>query len=401
MDWSSAAFGAFLCLCTLVILYDLALYAVLRSQFLLWHVLRSMVITLLAISTTDFGLAFFSGNETLQLQALAFSADLSVALLAPFVYFFLEKEHASGLRRTSLFACGILALTSLAIVPTNTVTPMFNSIHYTLMAGSLAALGVAIVSALLRGSRAAKFICLALANGMVLGSSLLVFAMLNHDLIPNWLLLIMGAFAVEFIITATAVGDRLISVTREAEAAREEARKAQKANRTDPLTGLPNRRALERMLEGKDSRSPDGIAIVDLDRFKEINDRFGHAIGDEVLVAVGKALGQDGMFAARLGGEEFILVLFGKDWAKQAERARRSIRLHVQRLVPSMLLPVTASAGLASYDADDTLAEVMKRADLALYAAKQAGRDRSLALTFFDDHQPEMPALVKQKRNAA
>ncbi|MFN2099972.1 diguanylate cyclase domain-containing protein [Altererythrobacter sp. MF3-039] len=399
MDWSSAAFGAFMCLCMLIFLYDVALFAILRKQFLLWHAARTVVIAVLAASTTEAGLTALLGKESLRTLVQGASADLSVALLAPFVYFFLEREHANGFRRTALFAAGALALCSLAILPSNNTAPLFNPLHYALMSASLIALTAAIVSALIRGSRAAKFLSFALGTGIVLGGSTLVFAMINGAVLPNWLALILGALTLEFVITAAAVGDRLISVTREAESAREEARKAQKANRTDPLTGLPNRRALERMFEGKGSKVPDGIAIVDLDRFKDINDRFGHAIGDDVLVAAGQALGLDGVFAARLGGEEFILVLFGKDWAKQAERARRSIRTHVQREVPNMMLPVTASAGLASFRQGDTLSETMKRADLALYAAKQAGRDRSLALTFFEDHQPEWPSL--SSRSAA
>ena len=399
MDWPSAAFGAFMCLCSLIFIYDLTLYAVLRQQSLLWHAARTISIAVFALAT--FALEYpgvFAAELDYTVLGTA-AANISVILLAPFLYFFIEPEHNTGPRRTCLIAAGCLAIAGLPLIPAAIANAALSATYHALLGFSLLAMITAIVSALRRGSRAAYFLAFALGVGMLLGMATLLYSLFTGDVLPNLVIMILGALTLEYIITANAVGDRLIQVTREAKFAREEARLATKANRTDPLTGLPNRRALERAFSPGAGRKPSGIAVVDLDHFKQINDRFGHAAGDDVLVAVGEALAQDDVFVARLGGEEFILVLYGKDWAKQAERARRRITAHVGRKVATIQQPITASAGLASFTKDDTLSQTMKRADLALYAAKQAGRNRSLALNFFEDHAPE--SLTFTHRTAA
>lgn len=152
--------------------------------------------------------------------------------------------------------------------------------------------------------------------------------------------------------------------------------------RTDPLTGLPNRRAfaaalaqaMEKSLEEGERLS---VAMVDIDHFKIINDLHGHAMGDEVLVAIGGLLRSQfaaGGMAARQGGEEFALLLTGAsgDEARmQCEFVRQSIAL-----LP-VGLPVTVSIGVAEFRRrDDTVEALFQRADEALYAAKRGGRDQ-------------------------
>ena len=121
--------------------------------------------------------------------------------------------------------------------------------------------------------------------------------------------------------------------------------------------------------------------MVDCDHFKRINDQFGHDVGDNVLCAIARSLDNEQLFAARLGGEEFVLLLYGENWQEAAELARRGITLAVRDAVPELPYPITASAGLAALEDADTLNTAMKRADRALYAAKEAGRNRSLSLT--------------------
>lgn len=152
--------------------------------------------------------------------------------------------------------------------------------------------------------------------------------------------------------------------------------------RTDPLTGLPNRRAFAAALSQAMERSlRDGqhlsVAMLDIDHFKTINDLHGHAMGDEVLVAIGGLLRSQfagGGLAARHGGEEFVLLLAdcNADEARlQCEFIRESIAM-----LP-MGLPVTVSIGIAQFRRrDDTVEAMFKRADEAMYAAKRAGRDQ-------------------------
>jgi len=155
--------------------------------------------------------------------------------------------------------------------------------------------------------------------------------------------------------------------------------------RTDSLTGLMNRRALDERLSEcvtslQESGTPATSLILDVDRFKHFNDSYGHLIGDKCLVHVASALRsktQSTDFLGRFGGEEFVAVFRGKTAAEvrqRAEHMRRSIR---QRplIIEGCARPVTASGGLAELAAGETVAQWIKRADMALYAAKAGGRD--------------------------
>lgn len=156
----------------------------------------------------------------------------------------------------------------------------------------------------------------------------------------------------------------------------------------DALTGLANRRHAEDVLDQTLRRQrrgarPTALALVDLDHFKRVNDRHGHAVGDAVLVAFARAAEaalRDTDLVARWGGEEFLLVLEGSD-PLAAETALARLRATVAELaVPAgdELLRFTFSAGLTPWQAGDTAARWLDRADRALYEAKAAGRDRTV-----------------------
>jgi diguanylate cyclase (GGDEF)-like protein len=155
----------------------------------------------------------------------------------------------------------------------------------------------------------------------------------------------------------------------------------------DELTGLLNRRAIVRkavelLSRARESKGTLVIGLIDLDHFKSINDRFGHAVGDQLLqrlaVALRTALHTREVFG-RYGGEEF-LVLFPDTTMEQAKQASEKLRLALrdQHLrVDDQDVTVTLSLGLASYEVGDVLFDqVARRADIALYVAKTQGRDR-------------------------
>lgn len=151
---------------------------------------------------------------------------------------------------------------------------------------------------------------------------------------------------------------------------------------TDPLTGLANRRqlddALDRMAaEAKRYHQPLSVVLVDLDHFKAVNDEHGHEMGDLVLVEAAARLAgavRAADLAGRWGGEEFLVICPHTDhraaWTL-AERCRHAI---AEAAVAD--IEVTASLGVATLDATDDVRSLVRRADLALYAAKSAGRDR-------------------------
>jgi diguanylate cyclase (GGDEF)-like protein len=149
---------------------------------------------------------------------------------------------------------------------------------------------------------------------------------------------------------------------------------------TDALTGLANRRRFEHELS---TGAPPALIMIDVDFFKKYNDRYGHQAGDECLRRVGGALAESVRrtdLVCRYGGEEFVIMLDGADEAV-ALSVGEEVRAAVQRLaIPHEDSPsgvVTVSAGVAASIEDP--AELLRRADSALYEAKAAGRNRVLS----------------------
>jgi diguanylate cyclase (GGDEF)-like protein len=158
---------------------------------------------------------------------------------------------------------------------------------------------------------------------------------------------------------------------------------------TDPLTGIPNRRALDERLENEFERSKRygaslAVVMIDLDRFKRLNDRHGHAAGDAMLREVARLLDVEkrrGDTVARYGGEEFVALLPHADAAAaqaRAERARARLATTAVEL-GGVLLQTTASFGVAASDRHGYTQEassLLAAADQALYQAKERGRNR-------------------------
>jgi diguanylate cyclase len=156
--------------------------------------------------------------------------------------------------------------------------------------------------------------------------------------------------------------------------------------RTDPLTGLPNRRAFDEGLarlvaEWKRHGTPFSVLALDIDHFKRFNDSFGHQVGDEVLVKVAKELARimrESDLVTRVGGEELAVVLPNSELpeARQAaERARRAMET-MPLTADRGSRQVTISVGVAQCGRGENGQQLVHRADEALYAAKHAGRNR-------------------------
>lgn len=176
---------------------------------------------------------------------------------------------------------------------------------------------------------------------------------------------------------------------QEVESLRDELENTRKQVAVDPLTGLKNRRAFEAALHEATNRSvqhgePLALLVVDIDRFKEVNDTFGHLAGDRVIRSVSTLLsanvkGKDTV--ARLGGEEFA-VLLPDTPLSGAERVGEALRHAVEhsRLRRSntgeTIGHITVSVGVTAYLAGETHDDFIGRADKALYMSKRAGRNR-------------------------
>ena len=157
---------------------------------------------------------------------------------------------------------------------------------------------------------------------------------------------------------------------------------------TDSLTGLANRQAFMERASGEFSRAQRynrslSVIMIDIDHFKSINDRFGHAAGDQVLRQLGQHCQsrlRDSDFLGRIGGEEFVLLLpdTSQDSAYHvAERMREQLSQTVISLENSLTLNITASFGVAAMNKDDAdFNSVLHRADVAMYDAKHGGRNQ-------------------------
>jgi diguanylate cyclase (GGDEF)-like protein len=167
----------------------------------------------------------------------------------------------------------------------------------------------------------------------------------------------------------------------------------------DPLSQLPNRRALRTEMEKRaKAKEPMALAFIDLDGFKAVNDAHGHAVGDALITdyaGVLREVGSDSSMVARLGGDEFAVLFAGKSSgaairkfaSKLVKRLRRPFRLGERTIV------VGASVGLSESGGDVAVAELMRRSDIAMYASKT---ERKGNARWFEDELDQQRKLIAQ-----
>ncbi|HEV8315630.1 MAG TPA: diguanylate cyclase [Burkholderiaceae bacterium] len=193
----------------------------------------------------------------------------------------------------------------------------------------------------------------------------------------NFLVALAGVFALLFVALNVLLSRMVLQPLSSANVALD------KLADTDALTGVHNRRALDRRLAhalsvARSNSQPLSVIAFDLDHFKQINDRHGHDAGDQVLkrvtAVVRERLRQPDTLA-RVGGEEFVIVL-PQAKSDAAQRVAEALRQQVRAAVSSPATPVSASFGVTQWDGREPPQALLARADQALYAAKRGGRDR-------------------------
>lgn len=364
------------------LIFNAAFYRVLREPFVLWH--SSLTISLLLTIMVSSGLAvilFDPPAMTLSWMTTVIFG-LTVASGTMFTYSFIEPGRMHPILRRALLYCAAWAMflsTFHAVFP-YVARPIQSTVYTAAFAPVLVIFIAAIVDALRRGSRAAKFQAVGYVPVILAGSVRLVTGVIPWLDSIDAMLLFYGGCACEVLFTTLGVADRFMTIRRQRDHARFEADALKRLSERDALTGLLNRRAIEQNFETYRTAGFRALAVLDLDHFKSVNDSYGHGIGDEVLKAVAEVLQTDPQaHAFRLGGEEFVLLLRGEDAQLRAERLRQAIPAHVANTVPVLTRPVTASMGLtdAPPNADMEFSELYNQSDRLLYDAKRAGRNRT------------------------
>jgi diguanylate cyclase (GGDEF)-like protein len=380
------------------LVFDIGFYTALRERFLLLH--AAMVGSMLAYLLFSGGLILFFVQPPIDLVSPAGPLAFALGTLASayFLVEFLEEDALPRFMQRLLKAAGwwsLLVPGTLAL-QLDVMQPFDNSGYFYGFAVSLVVFVAALATALARGSRAVRLVAVAwfpillcCAERILRGTG--VYAG------PFWLdRLMFVAFALEVVMVWMAVMQRFVTLKQERDRARLEAHALGELSERDPLTGLMNRRVIERRFRTLHRDGYETLAALDLDLFKDVNDRFGHTLGDDVLRACAGAFrDHPNVLAIRMGGEEFLLLLRGRDSLVRAEHIRQSLPGRIARDVPGLDRVVTASMGAVqmprSIAPEADFAEIYDRADKLLYEAKAAGRNRTMTEKLSLFRRPRAP----------
>lgn len=369
----------------LPLLFDISFFVVLRERFVVLH--AAMVGAMMIYVLTAGGLA--SAFVTLPLPVMAVVAPLSYAIgagiSALFLTAFLERGAQSRLMRRITVATGwfTMIVPGFCALQLDATQPLDDVGYFLAFLPFIFVISAAVLEAVMRGSRSARFIAVAWLP-IITASVERLLRGLGWHVGPSSLdQMLYVAVGIEVVVISLAIADRFLALRRERDAALTEARMLEQLSTRDSLTGLMNRRAIEARFDELLAQGFDTFALVDLDRFKAINDLHGHQVGDAALVACAgaiRATGDRDAIAVRLGGEEFVVLLRGPRPLERAEALRQAIPIRIAKEVPGLDLPVTASMGVVVMgDAGRhkmAFAEFYARADALMYEAKASGRNR-------------------------
>jgi len=410
-ELAAVAIGAALALLGIATLYNLGLAVALRRRFFLWHGCWAASVLSWGIVWSQLGLVFFPGGAGTVSNRVATG-------LACFAIMFAAFSVASALRsalpetaRRSIIGLGLLvaALGIGAGVPGADIA-VFGMLLAIGTLLTLAVVAIAIGTAWRRGYVEGRDLAISWALPMI---ALAMTLLIDLDTVfwgGGAQITMLFASAFQTVCLSALATARLSALRVQRDSALEASNTLAELADRDPLTGLLNRRGfVARCAEafGDQHTSPFGLLLIDVDKFKAVNDSFGHEAGDKVLVTLGAKLKsfeqRYACRAGRLGGEEFVLGVSGlapTALRQLAETVREGLANCDLSAVTSRH-PVTVSIGVADGMADGPFRELYGRADRALYAAKQAGRNRVILAPRDGDFQEVSelrPTLLQKVR---
>lgn len=386
--WDMATVIAMAAICGMLVvplLLNAGFYLVLRKPFVLWHLVMIGLMLVQTIFATGF--IHIAGDPEaateIAINSLCFGAVAAAGLM--FLVTFLEPEALSpALRRAVLISAPLVMAGGLfTALPIEALRPWSALGIYWAITLAITLILAGQIDALRRGSKLVPFLLLGWSPTLIVGIYRIGCYMLPHARPTESVVVFQLALAAEVLGNTLGIVIRFLDLRRERDLATARAIELEGVAGRDALTGLWNRHSIERRFNDLFHLGYRTMAVVDLDHFKRINDRHGHAVGDAVLKVVATVLAEDGESCAiRMGGEEFLLLLRGPGAAERAERSRRALSARIAAAVPGLGHIVTASMGLVEHDLagklDVEFAVLYSHCDRLLYEAKRLGRNRTM-----------------------
>ncbi len=409
------AFGLFYGGMLVAMLYNLMLFITIRSIAHLYYVIYISVACTSWFTQNGLAYQYLWQNSPLLIEYSASFLALGAALTGSiYTRNFLETARRAPILDRYILIVIAGSTASIVMMPFIAIST-FNQLGYLMVAMGVTAYPFVGAYVWYRGYKPARLFTV---GWLFFGFGTLAYVMAHMGILPNVApYTVAGQVGnwVEAILLSIALADRLNLVQQERNKAKQryqrmlvhskdelerqvQERTAELANakeaaeqlaRTDTLTGLPNRRCFFERSEAELLRSrrfehPLSLFILDIDHFKSINDRYGHAFGDQALQAVASVIRdclRDTDILGRIGGEEFAAVLPQSDTDSALQIAER-LRLCIEELeflTNGDRLTLSASIGLATLHDGESLDQLMARADELLYQAKNSGRNRVIA----------------------
>ncbi|MFK7841944.1 MAG: diguanylate cyclase, partial [Sphingorhabdus sp.] len=369
------------------LIYNWFFYGALRYDFMLWHSL--MIFATVGYTFSSSGLIFIALPETSLSAKMVFNywtLAIGIAASGIFLLRFVERGKIAGWLQTVIFLSSILPLivTALVVRLDDGYSMDARNYYHASFVPIFLVVIYAMAHALRRGSRAIWFQIAGWSPIILLGLDRIARGM---DLYIGWPVLDYGlyfALVLETIILALGVANRILRLRRRHESTLRDQVELTLLADTDGLTAMNNRRSFEREFKRNQREYRySHLALFDIDFFKRVNDRYGHEIGDEVLRVFGKELDATDHFAARIGGEEFTLLMRNDRGEKRKNYPVNALTEICETLiktvhdqVPEIQEPVTFSVGVSSISKRAALRSVMATADRRLYDAKHNGRNQ-------------------------
>jgi diguanylate cyclase (GGDEF)-like protein len=393
---ATAIFAAFAGLGIGLLCYNMVLWLTIRERFQLTYCLS--LLAMLAYTWSSSGamaVQFPNVPQAARLQTSYVMLAFVAALAMQFITDFIEPGKLPARLRSCARHMGLGCLASALLVCV--APPEWRYVADRIYVFSFLPLPVLVVSvtavAWRRGSASVRVLAVAWAVPLAVAVLRIAHALhfIGYGLVVQYALVV--AMSMEALLSSLAMSFRIKLLTDERDRALADERAARHLASVDSLTGLLNRRAMLGQVIAWESPEPLRLLLVDIDHFKQINDRHGHLVGDEVLREVAEILAMRAELrgtVARLGGEEFALI-------GTAGELHEGIALGIladlrgRDLAGSVRLTVSIGMAEGMVRCEDEWRELYRRADAALYRAKSEGRNRAIHATPGEAMMPGAP----------